>query len=177
MNHEWPADLIAAFAHDPMEPVPVKAADTKRMKADAEAVFKNAKTVPEYTQHWRLIRRVFSGTSKVSKKPCIALLYDLSQMPSAWATKDMRAFIHIKDLTHGLLRRIGMTSNTFFLSGPLGVYPVPPLQKKHADAFAALHAEYIQEAPVFHQPLADTFKAWEPNLYVTWKRFTGKSLS
>lgn len=173
---KWPADLEAAFAHDPAVDVPVKAADVKLLKAAAEAAYKNPKTIPDYTQQWRLIRRVFSGTSKVSKKPCVAVLYDLSQMPSAWATKDMASFMYLKDLTRGLLTRIGIKPNTYFVCGPLVIYPVPPSQTKHADAFVARHAQYIGEAPVFHQPLAPKWKIWEPGVTAAWKKHTGSDL-
>ncbi len=174
---KWPADLEAAFAHDAMEPVPIKASDLKVLKAEAERVWRNPKLVPEYTQQWRLIRRVFSGKSKVSKAPCIAVLYDLSQIPPAWNTKDQNAFIHLKDLTQGLLRRIGITSNTMFLCGSLMIFPVPPSQTKHADALVARHADYIKDAPVFQRLLAPKWKEWESGVAAAWTRYTGKPLA
>jgi hypothetical protein len=171
MPKKFPADLEAAFAHDAGEPVAVKAADFKRLKADAAAVFEDPKAVPGYTDHWRLVRRVVAAKSKVSKLPCIAVLYDLSQLPEGWATKEWPVFGHLNDLTRGLLRRLGMAPNTYFVCGALMIYPVQPSKTKHADAFAARHREYIKDAPVYLKPVPAKWQIWEHAIVTAWAKY------
>lgn len=149
-----PADVEAAFASDPDAP----------LAPDVRDLDDFARCGPRYL---RLVRRLALCQRRWKTGELVdtlAVVFDVSQLPPAWAAVDEhRAIVpilmHLLDLVHDLLVRMGVGIKTYLARGAYLELCIARASAPRVKRLVARHAEFIGARPAF---LRDIDPAWQP---------------